>query len=307
MLAYNTSLKGNNRIKPKKEWGKSLFILCGLIPVIAWSFFFMAYPLFTAISRSFTDWALSSRGINFIGLDNYTHMLQDRVFLTALKNTFMAIVYVVPLTIVLSTTLAILLNSVRDYQREFFTPIYFLPSITSAVAIASVWRWLYHPSFGLVNYFLGLVGIAPQPFIKDVAQALPSVSMVQVWQETGYYAIIILAALKAIPRVYYEACRIDGAGPWNRLFRITLPLIKPNILFVSIMSIIGTFQIFVPIDIMTKGGPGDATQVLALYIYQTGVKRLDMGYASAVAMVLFAMIMIITALQWRFARTDWDY
>jgi ABC-type sugar transport system permease subunit len=307
LTIFSTTLRGNNLLKPKKDRSKTLFILSGLIPVLVWSYFFMAYPLYTAVARSFSDWALSSRSINFIGLDNYRRMFADRVFVTALKNTFSAVAYVVPLTVFLSTALGIMLNSVSDFSRQVFTPIYFLPSITSTVAIASVWRWLYHPTFGLINYFLGLFGIAPQPFIKDVAQALPSVCMVQVWQETGYYAIIILAALKAIPAVYYEAATIDGAGFWNKLFRITIPLIKPNILFVCIMSIIGTFQIFIPINIMTKGGPGDSTQVLALYIYQTGITRLDMGYASAIAMVLFAIIMAITVLQWKFVRSDWDY
>ena len=175
------------------------------------------------------------------------------------------------------------------------------------VAIASVWRWLYHPSYGLINYFLGLLGISPQPFLRDPNQALPSALAILVWGGLGYYAVILLAAIKNIPAVYYEASTIDGANSFQKFFRITIPLLTPTILFTSIMSVIATFQVFVPIQIMTMGGPGDASMVLGLYIYRIGINRLEMGYATAISMILFVIIMVITVLQWKFVRSDWEY
>lgn len=290
-----------------KDRGRVVFIVAGLIPLLLWIFYFAAYPLWTAIIRSFTNWTLASQEYQFTGLSNYQRLLSDPVFILALKNTLLSVVMVVPATVVISLLLAIMLNASGDRVREIMTPIYFLPSITATVVIASIWRWLYHPSYGIINYLFGLVGIAPKAFLTNPTMALPSIAVMTIWSGVGYHAVVLLAALKNVPGVYYEVAIIDGASAYKRAISITLPLIQPTILFTTIMVIISTFQIFVPINIMTQGGPGNATQVLALYIYRMGINRLDMGYASTISMVLFALIMIITVLQWKFVKSDWEY
>lgn len=290
-----------------KDPGRTLFIIIGLIPLVFWTYYFVYNPLVTAVIRSFTNWSLASTRINFIGFANYTKMLTDRTFGIAFFNTIYSVILIVPATVIISLLIALMLNAVGDVAREIMTPIYFLPSITAVVVIASIWRWLYHPSYGIINYFLSFFGVKPVPFLQEPRLIIPSIAVMTIWGGIGYYAVILLAALKSIPPVYYEAATIDGAGPVRRTLSIRIPLIKPNILFVLIMTMIGTFQIFVPINVMTKGGPGNASQVLSLYIYLTGVNRLDMGYASAISMVLFIIIMIVTILQWIFVRSDWEY
>ena len=291
----------------KKNLGRNVFILSGLIPVAIWVVLFAAYPMVIAMIRGFTNWSLASNRIDFIGLTNFLRMPDDRVFLIALKNTIMAVVIVTPLTVLLALLAATAFNTVPNLTRQMFTPIYFLPSVVSMVAIASVWRWLYHSSFGLINYFFGFFGISPQPFLRDPAQALPSVLAMMIWGGIGYFAVILLAAIKSIPKVFYEAAIVDGANGFQKFIFITVPLLTPSILFTSIMSVIGTFQVFVPISVMTGGGPGDASMVLGLYIYRVAINRLEMGYATAISMVLFVIIMAITVLQWKFVRSDWEY
>ena len=291
----------------KKNLGRNAFILCGIIPVLVWVVLFAAYPMAIAMIRGFTNWSLASNRIDFIGLANFTRMPGDRVFTVALKNTVVAVVIVAPLSVILALLTAMAFNAVREAPRQIFTPIYFLPSVVSMVAIAAVWRWLYHSSYGLINYFLGVLGIPPQPFLRDPGQALASVLAMIVWQGIGYSAVILLAAIKNLPTVFYEAATIDGANSIQKFRHITVSLLTPNILFTSIMSVIGTFQVFVPISVMTGGGPGDASMVLAMYIYRVAINRLDLGYATAISMVLFVIIMVITVLQWKFVRSDWEY
>ena len=291
----------------KKNLGRNLFILCGLLPVLIWVVLFAAYPMIIALTRAFTNWSLASREFSFIGLDNFRRMPGDRLFVIALRNTVIAVIFTVPLTVALALLLATAFNGVIDTARKIFTPIYFLPSVVSMVAIASVWRWLYHPSFGLINYLFSYLGIPPQPFLNSPTQALPSVLAMMVWGGVGYFAVILLAAIKGLPRTFYEAAMIDGANSFQRFIRLTIPLLMPAILFTSIMSVIGTFQVFVPVHVMTGGGPGGSSMVMGLYIYVTGIDRLDMGYATAISMVLFIIIMIITVLQWKFVRPDWEY
>lgn len=300
-------LKAKKKFDIRRNFGRNIFIFIGLLPAVLWMFYFVAYPMGMAFFKSFFTWDLSSNTDSFLGLENFQRMLTDKVFLISLVNTIMAVIYVVPATIILSLLIASLLNAVSIRVREVFTPAYFLPVITSTVAVSIVWKWLYHPSFGLINYLFETVGLPIQKFLTSPVQALPSIAIVAIWGSIGYYAVILLAALKGIPNVYYEAATIDGAKGLKMFRYITVPLLKPTILFTSIMAITGTFQIFVPIQIMTRGGPGNSTYVLALYIFNTGVTHLEMGYASAIAMILFAIIMIITVIQWKFIRSDWEY
>ena len=291
----------------KKNLGRNLFILCGIAPVLIWAVLFAFYPILIAMSRGFTNWSLATHRIDFIGLDNFIRMTGDRAFIIALRNTVTAVVITVPLTVSLALLTALAFNTITDRWRQFFTMVYFIPSVVSMVAISAVWIWLYHPSFGLINYFFNMIGIPPQPFLRDPRQALPSVLAMMVWQSTGFFAVILLAALKSLPTTYYEAAVIDGANSFHKFWFITIPLITPNILFACIMSVIGTFQVFVPIAVMTDGGPGDASIVLALYIFRVAFNRLEIGYGTAISMVLFSIIMLITVIQWKFIRSDWEY
>lgn len=286
---------------------RNVFIAAGLFPALLWVFFFVLYPLFIAITRSFFNTSLASATETFIGFRNYTQMFGDRVFRISFQNTILAVIYIVPATVLLSLTIAVLLNAINDRIREIFTPIYFLPVITSMVAVSAVWRWLYHPGYGLINYFLNLIGIPSQPFLNSPSQALLSVSVLAIWGNIGYYAVILLAAIKAIPKNFYEAAVIDGATGLKVHRYITVPLLQPTLLFTSVMAVIGAFQIFIQIQVMTRGGPGNSTMVLALYIFQRGVTYLEIGYASAVAIILFLLIMLITVIQWVLSRSDWEY
>ena len=283
---------------------RAIFILMGLVPTFVWFFFMFFYPIFRIFKKSFYDWNLAYQIDQFIGFENFIELTNDRVFLISLENTFFVVIYIVPATIILSLLVAILLNNFGDNIREFFTPIYFLPVITSMVAVGIVWKWLYHPSYGLFNYLLQLVGLPIQPFLNSPKQALESVSGVVIWRNIGYFAVIILAALRGIPNSYYEAAKIAGANKWQEFRHITLPLLKPTLLFTSIMAIIRAFKIFIPIQIMTDGGPGNSSMVLVLNIYKNGFEFLEMGYAAAMTVVLFFVIMIITAIQWLFIRSE---
>lgn len=286
---------------------RSLFIMVGLAPALIWFWYFAAYPLLMAFVKSFHDWNLVYETDSFVGLENYIRMASDRVFLISLKNTIYGVLYIVPASVLLGLIVAVALNSFSEGICNVFTTIYFLPVVTSVVAMAAVWKWLYHPGYGLFNYILSLFGIPPQPFLNSPEQALPAVSIVAIWQNIGFLAVIFLAALRGIPETVYEAAKIDGAtGP--AVFRhITVPLLAPAILFNTVMTVISAFQIFIPIQVMTDGGPGSSTMVLALYIYQKGINHLEMGYASAIAWILFGIIMVVTVLQWRFIRADWEY
>ncbi|MEG1752948.1 MAG: sugar ABC transporter permease, partial [Christensenella sp.] len=203
-----------------------------------------------------------------------------------------------PSTIVLSLLLAVALNAMTGRLREFFTFIYFMPSIISTVAISLVWRWLYHPSFGLINAILDLFGLTKQPFLTSSSQALICLCVVQIWCIFGYYAVVLLAAIRNIDKSLYEASSIDGANSFKQFFKITLPLLRNNILFVCIMSTTTAFMFFTPVKVLTNGTPGTSTQVLLLHIMNRGITNSDIGYASAMSMVLMLIILSFSVLQW---------
>jgi multiple sugar transport system permease protein len=288
----------------KEKFQSKFFILMVLIPTAIWFFTFMFYPIFLTFKNSFTDANLAYNEESFIGLENYRRMLSDSSFQIALKNTIFAVIYIVPTTLVLSLAAALLLNSFSKRIREAFTLFYFLPVVTSMVAISIVWAWLYNPSYGLFNYLLNLVGLPMQGFLTSPKQALPSISVIQIWKDLGFYAVIFLASLRTIPKSYYEAATVDGANKIHVFRYITLPLLKPTLIFVSIVSSIGAFKIFDPIKVITDGGPANSTMVLVLYIIRQGITNSDIGYASAIAVVMFVMVLFIIVIQWFLTRTD---
>ncbi|QIZ09318.1 sugar ABC transporter permease [Priestia megaterium] len=298
---------GLSKIKTTIEHDRfqsKFFILVVLIPTAVWFFTFMFYPIFLTFKNSFTDANLAYSEESFIGLENYKRLLSDPTFHIALKNTIFAVLYIVPTTLVLSLAVALLLNSFNKKIRETFTLFYFLPVVTSMVALSIVWSWLYNPSYGLFNYLLNLVGLPTQGFLTSPKQALPSISAIQIWKDVGFYAVIFLAALRNIPKTYYEAATVDGANKFHIFRYITLPLLKPILIFVGIVSTIGAFKIFDPIKVITDGGPGNSTMVLVLYIIRQGITNSEIGYASAIAVVMFVIVLLVTLIQWFLSRTD---
>lgn len=263
------------------------------------------YPTAQSAYISLTDWNFLGTS-TFIGFDNYVKMFQDPVFWTVFSNTFEYLAIGLPVSLVLSFTIAYFLDKVR-VGHGLIRALYFVPYLTTAVAMAWVWRWFYEPfPIGLFNDVLLTLGLPQQPFLRSMEQSLPSVLAPAVWAGLGFQVIIFLAGLRAIPDTYYEAARIDGVGPWTILWSITLPLLRPTLLFLIVISSIGFLRIFDQVFNMTvdgQGGPLNATRPLVLNIYNSAFVQYDMGYATAQTMVLFVVLLIITIIQLRLLRS----
>ena len=242
--------------------------------------------------------------VGFIGLRNYQSMFADPAFWESLRNTAFFVALGVPTLIVGSLAIAIALNYSQSWLFRALRAFYFVPAITAIVAISLIWGNLYNSQFGLLNWLLSLVGIAPVQWLTEPTLAKFSVALVAVWRGSGLATIIFLAALQAIPHEYYEAAAIDGAGEWRKIFRITLPLMRFAIFFVTVTTLIGWMQFFDEPYVLTQGGPVHATTSMSLYIYQEGFRYNAFGYASAASIVLFAIMAVVTALQLRTRQGD---
>lgn len=269
-----------------------------LLPNLAGFVVFTLIPVATALALSFMRWD-SYNPIEFIGLRNFQTLLRDSTFRIALWNTLYYTGVTVPLTVVVALVLALALH--RGLMGlPIFRAIHFFPHIASTVAVAVVWQFLYHPDMGPINMFLKAVGFGSPPrWTASVTWAMPAVILMSVWKSAGYYMIMFLAGLQAIPGYLYEAATIDGAGAWGRFRYITLPLLTPTLFFVLVINLINSFKVFDQIYIMTRGGPGRATTVLVYYIYLQAFVNQNFGYASAMAFVLFLILLIITVFQFR--------
>jgi multiple sugar transport system permease protein len=241
----------------------------------------------------------------FIGFENFAEMLRAPDFWNALANTVLYTLNV-PIGMALSLGVALLMHR-RLHALGFLRTLYFLPSVTSFVAIALVWMWIYHPSFGAANFALGLVGLPPLQWLNSAQTAMMAVIIFSVWMGIGYQMVIFLAGLQGIPAELYEAARIDGAGAWRQFLHVTWPLLKPTTFFILVTSVIGSFQVFTSIYIMTAGGPVRSTDVIVYHIYQAAWEQLRMGYASAMSWVLFVIIMIATLVQFRLIGRSVEY
>lgn len=277
-----------------------LFLLPNLLGFLVFS----AVPILAAFTLSFTMWDLAAAP-RFVGLENYRTLIGDDLAWKTLFNTFYYSFVAVPTGVLLAFCLAYLMNR-QIRGAVIFRTIFFLPSITLGVAVAIVWRWLYHPDLGLFNYVLSLFGIDGPNWLFSTRWAMPALIIMGNWQGIGYAMLIFLAGLQGIPQEYYEAATIDGANEWKKLRYITIPLLTPTTFFILVTSLIGAFQGFDQFYIMTQGGPAFATTTLVLYIYNNAFGFFKMGYAAALAAVLFACILLMTAVQWRVART-WVY
>ncbi|MBP1965538.1 carbohydrate ABC transporter permease [Paenibacillus aceris] len=256
-------------------------------------------PIVLSAIISFTDWNfITGLGhIKFIGINNYLELLRDGNFLRSMKNNI-ALMGVVPVAMFLSLVLAVLINK-ATYFKTFFKVIYFMPFISSFVAVAVLWRVLFHPNSGPINGFLKSIGIEHPPlWLADPNYALVSVMIIMVWASLGFNMIIFLAGLQNIPKDLYEAADIDGASVIKQFFSITLPLLSPTTFFLLITGIVSSFKAFDLIMILTNGGPAGSTSVIVFYLYETAFINLKSGYASAIGMMLLFSILIITIIQW---------
>ncbi|WP_435370405.1 carbohydrate ABC transporter permease [Cytobacillus oceanisediminis] len=268
-----------------------------IAPTMLGLFIFYLWPIVQNFYFSFTEWGAFGQ-YEWTGLDNYKRLLEDATLLQAFKNTSIYIIFTVPIGIFLSIIVAVLLNQ-NIKGKSIYRTLYFLPVITMPAAIAMVWKWLYNADYGMFNYLLSLARIEGPQWVSDPNIALYSIIAVAIWSGIGYNMVIFLSGLQGIPKMYYEAAEIDGAGPVTVFFKITLPLLSPVIFFVSIMSLIGAFQLFDLIFMMIgKSSTAlESTQSIVYLFYQHAFVLNDKGYAAAIAVLLLAVILIITAIQ----------
>jgi multiple sugar transport system permease protein len=282
---------------PSKRRRETVRAYAFLTPSFLHIILFSLGPVLFALYLSFHRWNIIDPVKPFVGLDNFRMLLKDRLFWNALKNTAFFTLQV-PVGMAISLMVALMMNT-RIRGVVFLRTLFFLPSVSSFVAIAMVWQWIYNPEYGLLNYLLGLLGLGRPGWLADPSWALIAVMIMTVWIGIGYQMVIFLAGLQGIPDVLYEAAVIDGAGPWKRFWHVTLPLLKPTTFFILVTSIIASFQVFTSIYIMTQGGPMRATDVVVYHIYQNAWEYLKMGYASAMSWTLFVLIMIVTWVQFK--------
>jgi multiple sugar transport system permease protein len=282
----------------RRPWVGLLFVA----PMLVLFLVFRFLPVVGAFLLSLTDYRLSGKW-DFIALDNYTRLLSDSVFHQALLVTVTYTVIFVPLTVLLSLGTAVLLHQVV-WKRGFFRGVFFLPYVTSIVLAAVIWKWIYDAQDGLLNAVLGLVNIGPIDFLTQSGTVLPSIAVTSAWKGFGYSMLILLAGLQAVPKSYLEAAMIDGAGTWQRFRYVTLPQLRPVLFFVLVIETIGSFQVFDAMYVMTGGGPVRSSYSLVYFLYDSGFKYFDFGYASAIGLVLFLIVLIVSLVQRRLVGRD---
>ncbi|MCA0457687.1 MAG: sugar ABC transporter permease [Chloroflexi bacterium] len=316
----NTSLKQAAATKQPSEGSlrrnQRIFIYSVIVPMLAFFFLFYIYPIVVGFIGSLTNWRAFQDPAErvFTGLENYTKLFADPVFVASLINTFKYALMYMPISIIIALTLALAINA-SGALAGFFRTVYFLPVVTSVIATALIWSvGFYQPRYGLFNQVFALVGLPQQAFLRSPDSALFSVVIYSIWKNVGYDIVIFMAGLTAIPPTFYEAAKVDGASRWRVFRHITLPLLQPTIVFVIITGIISSLQVFGPIYIMTvasgadkPGGPLNSTIVVGVYQWQVAFNELRLGYGSAMGMVLFFIILVITLLQSRFLRRRWEY
>jgi multiple sugar transport system permease protein len=301
------------RWTPKRS--KTLWGYLFLAPALLFFIIIVIYPMIRSFQFSFYDWPLGVDKKTFVGLENYRKLLfEDEVFTKSMLNTFIFTFCTVVPTITLSIGLALLLD--KNFKgRGIFRTIYFIPVVSSLVAVGFVWSRLFEPTFGLVNNLLRFFGIDGPGWLSSPKWALPAIMIVSVWRDLGYYAVLFLAGLQTIPSVFYEAATVDGANKWQKFWNITFPLLNPTIVFCAVIGVINGLQLYTQVFIMTggttttraPGGPSNATRSIVMHIVQSAFRSLDMGYASAAAFILFILIIIFTLIQFKLIERQFEY
>ncbi len=274
-----------------------------LSPFLATFCVFSLFPIAASIALSFLDWSpLNPRAGAFVGLDHYARALGEPRFWGALRNTFVFVLGTIPITTTLALGLALLVRRPLPV-RPLFRAGFFVPSVVSMVVISLIWKNLYAP-FGSFNQVLKLIGLPAQRWLLDPQLALPAIMAMDIWASVGYYMVLYLAGLEAISDDLYEAAALDGAGFWGRLRHVTWPGLKPMTLFILVVNTMRSFQIFVEVFVMTGGGPLHSTETVVLYLYDAAFHQFRMGYASAVAYLLFAVLAVFSLLELRWLKSE---
>ncbi len=285
-------------VRRREIWAGYGFLTPNLIGFLI----FTLLPVLAALALSFTEWDLI-RPIQWVGLRNYIRLLtNDPTFIKVLRNTTFFVLVTVPLRMVLALLVALVLNQ-NLRGTMFFRTAFFMPVVSSAVAVALVWQWIFHADFGPLNSILWMLGVSNPPnWLTSTKWALPALMIVSVWQGIGFNMVIFLAGLQGIPEQLYEAARIDGATGWHCFWKITLPMLSPTTFFVLVITTISSFQVFDLAVIMTEGGPANATNTIVYHIYRNAFQFFRMGYAAAIAWFLFVVIFILTWIQFRYQK-----
>jgi ABC-type sugar transport system permease subunit len=289
------------------RYQKALFILMSLLPVLALFVLFTIYPVFRALDVSLRDWNLIEKVHPFNDFENYTWALKDSTFWIAMKNTVFFTVAHVSITTVLGLIVAVFIFSLKQPWKGIMTTIVFLPVMTSLIAISLVFRDLFSTVTGPLNYLFHFIGLGPFNYLGNGTTAMVSLIFFTVWKGLGIYVVILMAGLTTIPRELLEAASIDGASAFQSFINIKIPLLVPTLIYVIVTGTISSLQVFGQIFVLTGGGPGTATRTLVIHLYEYGFQFFDMGRASAIAFILFLLIMIITFFYLRFMRQQFEY
>jgi multiple sugar transport system permease protein len=284
-----------------------LFIWGSLTPIMLYFLIFSVLPIFAALYISLHKWPLLGRAKPFVGLDNYISVINDPRFWISLKNTLYYAAAYMFLVIILGLAMALLVSSLHPTARSVFRPLFFAPQVTSAVAVALMFSWLYQPQWGVLNYLLRFIGLGPFMWLQSSKQVMPAIIITGVWEAVGYSMVIYTAGLTNIPTDLKEAGAVDGATSGQVFWHIVLPLLQPTTLFMFVTSMIGGLQVFTEVWLMSGGGPGTASRVLVLEIYDQGFRYFEMGRASSIAFYLFLLIAVIAYLQIRYLREQFEF
>lgn len=318
------------RPRPQRRLRQQGFVAGVISPMVVYLAVLSALPILWAVFLAFFDY--SPRRVGgpvlglgaenaFVGLAHFQTMIEGasreaRVFRLSLTNTLVFAFAVLPINLMITLPLAALIESTRDRVKTIFRAIYFLPVVTSSVGVAIMWGFIYNANYGLLNSVIRSLGGRPVAWLQDqtaqflgIPAALWAVIIAYLWQDYGYNTVIFIAAIQGIPDVLKEAARVDGASPFQVFWHITIPLLRPTLLLVCVLTMISSFQVFDIIQVMTQGGPGrlGLTRVLVLDIYENAFRYDQMGWAAAISLVLFALVMVVTAFQMRVLRTNWEY
>ncbi len=273
-----------------------------ILPTYIGFVIFILYPLVESIRISFLEFSIL-RDSTYIGLDNYAQMLTDTRLRIVYINTIIFTLFAVFFNAGVGLLLAVLLNRrLPTLMRNLYRSVFFFPVLVAHTYIAVIWRFLYQQDTGVINYYLSFLGIEAIPWLSNAHWAMAAIIIMDVWKNTGFAMLVFLAGLQSIPHEYYEAAQLDGANERQLFFRITIPLLSPTIFFILVIFMIGALQVFDTIIVLTAGGPGDATRSVVLYIWELAFRNFNMGYAAAVSMTLFAIILVLTALQFAISR-----
>lgn len=306
------------------------FAYTSLVPILLYMSLFTLFPIVFAVVMSFFSYSpiregsgfLELGGANpFVGIENYIELFTGNgkpaeVFRLAVKNTFLFTALVLPLNLIITLPLAVLLESIGERVKTLFRAIYFLPTISSSVAVVIIWSYMYAPGWGLLSIMFKAIGLVPpKSWLQDpstvyfsVPLAMICVVIAHVWQDFGYNLVIFVAALQSIPKTLREAARVDGANIWQEFWLVVVPLLRRTVLLTSVLTVISSLQVFVIFQLLTRGGPQNQTQTMLLSIYENAFRFANnLGLASAMSMILFMIILTLTVTQFRILRTEWEY